>query len=86
MRGARPDAGGRPAETLTLTCGHRLTNCIVRHPLVLPGSSIRCPNCTVPCMVLRVESSPTASGRSGWAHDETAPRRKILVFDDAESL
>ncbi len=85
MRSATP-AGDQPTETITLACGHRLMDRPVHHPPVLPGSSIRCPTCTVPRMILRVESSPAASGRPGWAHAETGPRHKILVFDDADGF
>ncbi len=69
-----------------LTRGHRLLDCTVDHPLVLPGSSIRCPTCTVSRTILRVESSPAAPGRPSWDYDETAPRHKILLFDDADGF
>lgn len=86
MRGPAPPASGHATETITLTCGHRLLDHIVTHPLVLPGSSMRCPTCALPRTILRVESSPTASGRPSWAQAGTAPRHKILVFDDAEGF
>ena len=86
MRGPAPPAGGRPTETIMLTCGHRLMDRTVKHPLVLPGSSIGCPTCTIPRTILRVEYSPAACGRRSCEHDDTAPRRKILVFDDAEGF
>ena len=85
MRGPAPP-GGRPSETITLTCGHRLTDRPVSHPLVLPGSSISCPTCNVPRTILRVEYSPAASGRPSWEFDETGARHKILVFDDADGF
>lgn len=80
MRRPGPDAGGRRTETVTLSCGHRVTDCIVNHPLVLPGSSIRCPTCAVPRTVLRVESSPMISGSSSSEHNDTARRQKILIL------
>ena len=86
MRAPAPSAGDRPTETISLTCGHQLKDCIVNHPMVLPGSSIRCPACTVPRTILRVENSPAASGRSSWAHDTTASRHKILVIDDTDGF
>ena len=86
MGGLAPPVGGWPTETITLTCGHRLANCTVNQPLVLPGSSIRCPTCTIPRTILRVKSSPAVSGRLSWAHAETAHRHKILVFDDADGF
>ena len=86
MRPLRPDAGGRPTETVTLSCGHRFTDYIVNHPLILPGSSIRCPTCAVPRTVLRVESSPMASGPASSEHTDTARRQKILIFDDGDGF
>jgi len=86
MRGPALPAGGQPTETITLTCGHRLLDRPVNHPLAPPGSSIRCPICAIERTVLRVESSPAASGRLSWARNETARRHKILVFDDADGF
>ena len=81
MRRLGPDAGGRPTETVTLSCDHRLTD-FVNHPLVLPGSSIRCPTCSVLRTVSRVESSPMLSGSASSEHNDTARQQKILIFDD----
>ncbi len=86
MRGPAPPVGGSPTETITLTCGHRLQGRAVNHPLVLPGTLIHCPTCTIPRTIFQVESSPAVSGRLSWAHAETARRHEILVFDDADGF
>ncbi len=85
MPGPAPDAG-RPTETIKLACGHRVTNRPVTHPLVVPGSSIRCPVCTVPRRILQVVSLPAASGRPNCAHGEPTAPHKILIFDDADGF